>query len=274
MLNQKHAIAAALLATSCASHASVVTGVTASTNLGTNFGSNITHITDGTGLSSYSLSATHNAGTTGNAWVGRSTVGTIDFNLHGSYALTTLAVWNLNANFPSYGIKALTISSSIDGITYTSLAGAPTVFAMGASNTSELAEIFSLGVATTASYVRFSVASNYGGAAAAMSEVMFDTTPIATTVPEPASLALVGFTLQPHNLAVSASSRRKSMRNSRRSTKEISRRRRRFVVTWPSTGWSRLAFWTRPPRPMPKAKRSGSCQRRRAAGRRGRWIWR
>ena len=194
MLNKKHMIAAALLATSWVSHAGVITGVTASTNLGSNFGSNIANIVSGAGLTSYSLAATHNAGTAGNAWVGRFTVGTIDFDLHGSYALTTLAIWNLNANFPSYGIKDLTISSSLDGISYTSLAGAPTIFAMGANNTSELAEIFSLGVATTVSYVRFSVASNYGGAAAAMSEVMFATTPLAT-VPEPASLALVGVAL-------------------------------------------------------------------------------
>ena len=194
MLNKKHMIAAALLAASWASHASVITGVTASTDLGSSFGSSIANIANGVGLTSYSLTATHNAGTNGNAWVGSRTVGTIDFNLHGSYAITTMAIWNLNAQFPSYGIKNLTISSSMDGISYTSLAGAPTVFAMGANFTSEPAEIFSLGLATTASYVRFSVASNYGGAAAAMSEVMFATTPLAT-VPEPASLALVGVAL-------------------------------------------------------------------------------
>lgn len=101
----------------------------------------------------------------------------------------------MNANFPSYGIKDLTISSSSHGINYFALAGAPITFAMGASNASELAEIFSLGVATTASYVRFKVATNYGGAAAAMSEVMFDTTPPAALVPEPLSLALVGVAL-------------------------------------------------------------------------------
>lgn len=191
MINKKHITAAALLAVSWAGHASVITGVTASTNLGSNFGSNIAHIVSGAGLTSYSLSATHNVSTNANAWVGRSKVGTIDFNLHGSYALTTLAIWNLNTNFPNYGIKDLTISSSTDGVGYTALVGAPTIFAMGANNTSELAQIFSLGVATTASFVRFNVATNYGGAAAALSEVMFDTTPLAT-VPEPVSLALVG----------------------------------------------------------------------------------
>ena len=193
MINKKLVAVAALLAASWG-HASVITGVTASTNLGSNFGSNIAHIADGVGLTSYSLAATHNVSTNANAWVGRSTAGTIDFNLHGSYALTTLAIWNLNTNFPNYGIKGLTISSSTDGITYAALAGAPTLFAMGSNNTSELAEIFSLGVATTASFVRFNVATNYGGAAAAMSEVMFDTTPIAT-VPEPFSLALAGVAL-------------------------------------------------------------------------------
>lgn len=43
--------------------------------------------------------------------------------------------------------------------------------------------------------MRFKVATNYGGAAAAMSEVMFDTTPPVALVPEPLSLALVGVAL-------------------------------------------------------------------------------
>ena len=50
MLNKKHMIAAALLATSWVSHAGVITGVTASTNLGSNFGSNIANIVSGAGL--------------------------------------------------------------------------------------------------------------------------------------------------------------------------------------------------------------------------------
>ena len=109
----------------------------------------------------------------------RNKVSTIDFNLHGSYALTTLAIWNLNTYFPNYGIKDLKISSSTKDISYFALAGAPTTFAMGANSLSELAEIFSLGVATTASFVRFNDTTNYGGAVAAMSEVMFDTSPVA-----------------------------------------------------------------------------------------------
>ena len=196
MITTRQVAAAALLAASWAAQATVISGVTASTDLGSNFGSTIGSIVNGVGLTSYSLTASHNAPTGGNAagWVGRNTVGTIDFNLHGSYALTTLAIWNFNGGFNNYGIQGLTISSSTDGLTYTALAGAPTTFAIGANNTSELAQIFSLGIATTASYVRFNVASNYGGRAAAMSEVMFDTTPI-TTVPEPMSMALVGLAL-------------------------------------------------------------------------------
>ena len=196
MINTRPMAAAALLAASWAAQAGVITGVTASTDLGSNFGSTIGSIVNGVGLTSYSLAASHNAPTGGNAagWVGRSTVGTIDFNLHGSYALTTLAIWNFNGSVSSYGIQGLTISSSTDGLAYTALAGAPTTFARGANNTSELAEIFSLGAATTASFVRFNVGSNYGGAAAAMSEVMFDTTPVAA-VPEPISLALAGLAL-------------------------------------------------------------------------------
>lgn len=196
MITTRQIAAATLLAATWAAQAGVITGVTASTNLGSNFGSTIGSIVNGVGLTSYSLAASHNAPTGGNAagWVGRNTVGTIDFNLHGSYALTHLAIWNFNGSVNSYGIQGLTISSSTDGLLYTALAGAPSTFARGANNTSELAEIFSLGAATTASFVRFNVASNYGGAAAAMSEVMFDTSSIAA-LPEPMSLALVGLAL-------------------------------------------------------------------------------
>ena len=196
MITTRQIAAATLLAATWAAQAGVITGVTASTNLGSNFGSTIGSIVNGVGLTSYSLAASHNAPTGGNAagWVGRNKVGTIDFNLHGSYALTHLAIWNFNGSVNSYGIQGLTISSSTDGLLYTALAGAPSTFARGANNTSELAEIFSLGAATTASFVRFNVASNYGGAAAAMSEVMFDTSSIAA-LPEPMSLALVGLAL-------------------------------------------------------------------------------
>jgi hypothetical protein len=196
MINTRQMTAAALLAASFAAHAGVITGVTASTTMGSNFGSTIGSIVNGVGLTSYSLTSAHNAPTGGNAagWVGRNPTGLIDFDLHGSYALTTLAIWNFNGSINNYGVQGLTISSSTDGLSYTALAGAPTHFAMGANNTSELAEIFSLGVATTASFVRFNVGSTYGGPAAAMSEVMFDTTPIAT-VPEPYSLALIGAAL-------------------------------------------------------------------------------
>jgi hypothetical protein len=88
---------------------------------------------DGSGLSSLSLTATHASSNFGsNAWA--STPGTltgqVTFDLHGAYMLVGMSVWNYSGT-PGAGVQGVTVSTSTDGVTYTSLAGGPTTFAEG-----------------------------------------------------------------------------------------------------------------------------------------------
>jgi len=173
--------------------AALITGVSASTDMGTDLNTNINNIVDGSGLSSLSLTATHAAATPITSWVAASGVktGNIDFNLNGQYTLAGFSVWNFNAN-SIFGIKGVSISTSLDNIIYTALNGAPMQFAQGPFNADEPAEQFTV-APTLASYVRFNVLSNYGGTRSNLSEVQFDGTPVATAVPTPALLpGLIG----------------------------------------------------------------------------------
>ena len=172
-----------------------ITGVTATTNMGSGSGTNIQNTVNGAGLpgNTPSLTGLHAAGTASNLWVSPegTTTGNIDFNLNGSYNLSGFSFWNFNA-FKNAGIKDVSILTSTDGLAYTSLAGAPTQFAIGVNAAPENPEIFTFS-ATTASFVRFTVTSNYGTPDTGFSEVQFDSA-TAAAVPfdfEP-SLGVVG----------------------------------------------------------------------------------
>ena len=171
--------------------AGYITGVTASTNMGTIGGSNIAHIVDGSGLSSQSLTATHDTGNTfDNAWASASgtVTGQVNFDLHGSYSLVGMSVWNFNANNMA-GVQGVSVSTSTDGMTFTSLAGGPTMFAEGPLSSTENAQQFTFLV--TAAFVRFNITSNYGFSTnTALSEVAFDGTAVTTGVPAPPTLLL------------------------------------------------------------------------------------
>ena len=175
--------------------AALITGVTASTNMGESYGSSIQNIVDGSGLSSLSLTATHTYPDTSNAWVSseRTTIGIIDFNLNGQYSLQRFSLWNFSA-VNSAGIQEVEISTSLDGSIYKTLSGAPTQFAAAGSSVPESPEQFGF-TPTLANYVRFNVLSNYGYYATGLYEVQFDGTPATapTAVPTPALLpGLIG----------------------------------------------------------------------------------
>jgi hypothetical protein len=183
---------AGLLALALATHAraAFITGVTASTNMGTIGGSDIAHIVDGSGLSSQSLTATHAAGTPGNVWESAigTTTGQVNFDLHGSYSLVGMSVWNFNGN-SFHGVQGVSVSTSTNGVTFTPLAGGPTTFLQGANFASETPQQFTFSV--TAAFVRFTIASNYGSTnLTSLSEVAFDGTPATSAVPAPPTLLL------------------------------------------------------------------------------------
>ena len=182
------AFAFGLLLTCAASAAAspiAIAGVT--TNLGNGFSTNITHVIDGSGLSSYAPDATHAIAQANNSWVSANgTAGQITFDLGSVFAIDGMAVWNFN-NVSTFGVNRVNVLSSLDGVTYSPIAVAPDNFGIGASSAPELAQLFSL--TTTAEFIRFNILSSYGGLNVALSEVMFTGT---ATVPEPATFGLVG----------------------------------------------------------------------------------
>lgn len=163
-------------------HAALITGVTASTNMGSDSGTNIQNTVNGVGLpgDTPSLTGIHAVATPSNSWASRSgtTTGNIDFNLNNLFNLNGFSFWNFSADNAS-GIQNVNILASTDGITYTPISGAPTQFAIGAFADPTPAQQYSF-APVLAQYVRFSVLSNYGGASAGFNEVQFDGTPIPT----------------------------------------------------------------------------------------------
>jgi hypothetical protein len=182
--------------------AALITGVTASTDMGTVNTStvNIADTVNGQGLpgNTPSLTGTHNQAVAGNSWLSQNgtLTGNITFNLNGSYNLAGFSFWNFNRDIFTGGIKDVTVQSSTNGTTWTTIAGAPNQFAI-AANAPINPEQFSFSP-VTASFVRFVVASNWGFSnGSGFSEVQFDGTPAQPQpVPEPSALlALLAFGL-------------------------------------------------------------------------------
>jgi F5/8 type C domain len=181
------------IATASTAQAALITGVTASTtlgNIGGNIGFNIDDIVNGYGLpgNTPSLIGTHDRRvTTTNAWAGSLDTGNlITFNLNGTYSLAGFSLWNFNGT-NTVGVNGVNVLTSTDGTNFTSVAGAPTQFAIGADVAPVSPQQFGF-TPVTASYVRFQVLSNYGftdfGNATGLAEVQFNSAS-ATSVPEP-----------------------------------------------------------------------------------------
>jgi hypothetical protein len=176
------------LAIATPARADYITGVTASTNMVTTEGL-IAHIVDGSGLSSLSLTANHALGNATNAWESGVKTGQVTFDLHGAYTLVGMSVWNFNA-IPNFGVNGVSVSTSTDGLIFTTLAGGPTSFAIGLSSP-EPPQQFTFGP-VVADFVRFNITSDYGVSnSTGLNEVGFDGTRT-SAVPAPPALVLVG----------------------------------------------------------------------------------
>jgi hypothetical protein len=140
----------------------IINPISATTTLTAEFGSSLTSTINGSGLDTFpSLSASHGGANPGTAFYATNGTGTIDFDLGGSYLVDGLSFWNANATGPPQtGIQDVIIYSSEDGVTYTAISDAPTVFTEAVGTTSA-AEQFSF-AEVTASFIRFEVTSNYG----------------------------------------------------------------------------------------------------------------
>jgi F5/8 type C domain len=194
--NQHLAIGLATLALSVANiptaRAALITGVTATTDMGTQGGTSLTGIINGTGLPGNvpSLSGQHAIPSNFNYWASQNNTitGNVTFNLNGTYNLTSFSLWNYGASgFGTPGVKGVTIQTSIDGTNFTTLLGAPTQFAEVAGSTRN-PEIINF-APVDAAYVKFQILSNYGYPTnTALSEVQFNGTAVATSVPEPLTI--------------------------------------------------------------------------------------
>ncbi|MGK7932495.1 MAG: discoidin domain-containing protein [Microcystaceae cyanobacterium] len=177
--------------------AALITGVTASTDMGTrNSTVDLNSTVNGVGLpgDTPALTGTHAvfSGSPPNTWLSANgtTTGNITFDLGGSFDLAGFSFWNYHqAGGATAGIEDVTVQSSTDGINFTTITGAPTVFSIGNNGGTEDPELFSFTPVTT-SFVRFVVGSNYGlSFATGFAEVQFDGTPAAPqTTPEPSLL--------------------------------------------------------------------------------------
>ena len=204
-----------LSVTQNAQAATLIPGVTASTTISTQWALN--NAVNGQGLlgNTPSLTGVHGESLNDNSW--RSNIlsntegttipsGTITFNLNGSYNLSGFTFWNLGGGSTALtrqGIKNVTIEySNNGGTTWSTLSGAPSMFAQGTSGspaTSQVAQQFSF-ASVAATHVRFTNLSNFGGFTdpATQNRIGFSEIQFAagTKIPEPSSLlALLAFGL-------------------------------------------------------------------------------
>ena len=171
--------------------AALISGVTASSDMGSGFRTDIGNTINGVGLSSLSLTATHDATTPSNSWVSslRTLIGNITFNLNSTYSLSGFSFWNQNGGGPgsngSTGIRNVSVQTSTDGINFIPLAGGSTQFSQVSGSENLPPEIFNF-TPVDASYVKFVVFSNWGDTReTGFAEVQFNGT---QSVPEPSEV--------------------------------------------------------------------------------------
>src|SRR6267142_35857 len=134
-----------------------ITTVTATTSMGSGFGTNIINTVNGNGLSSPSLTATHAGTSPANSWVSTQAIltGQITFNLGGVFSVNSFSFWNQNGGGPgtagSTGIRNVQVFYSTDGVIFTALPGGPSTFAQVAGTVNLPPEIFTF-TAVTATF--------------------------------------------------------------------------------------------------------------------------
>lgn len=156
-----------------AAMATLVDGVTASTSMGTFSTYCLPCLTNGVGLSSLSLAATHDASYP-NMWMSNAQVaGTLTFDLGAVNILADIGIWNYNyGGLSSRGVRTMSIDVSFDDVVYTPVLG-PTVIPQSAGGPVSC-HVINLS-SVNARYVRFNIIDNYGDSYTGLSEVQFNT---------------------------------------------------------------------------------------------------
>ena len=179
-----------------AAFADVVIPVSASTTMGSGFGTLLDNTINGEGLDSFpSLDAFHDPTVPANSWVADGLItGFVDFQFDDTYFIDGFSFWNQNAGGPgldgSTGIQDVIVLASTDGVTFSQIIGAPMIFSQVTTDGSA-PEQFSFN-AVAATHIRFEIGSNWGDIGqTGFAEVAFS----GTVVPEPSLTALAGMLL-------------------------------------------------------------------------------
>jgi hypothetical protein len=172
-----------------------IASVTATTTMGSGFGTSLANTVNGTGLSSLSLTATHDSTIPANSWLSAQGIvtGSVTFALGGMFQVDGFSFWNQNAGGPgangSTGIQVVQVLTSTDGVSFAVLAGGPSLFAQVPGGGPALPQIFTF-APVAATHFRFNILSNYGDTAeTGFAEVGFNS--VSASVPEPATVGLL-----------------------------------------------------------------------------------
>jgi len=151
--------------------AQFIPGVVTTSGMGTFSSYNILNLTNGAGLSSMSVTATH-SNVWQDMWITNAIqTGWLQFDLGSVQSLNVIAVWNYNSSIgTTRGVQLMDVSTSIDGVNYTPLSQ-ETVPQANASTALPAHLIQANGV--PAQYVKFDVLSNWGNNYTGLSEVQF-----------------------------------------------------------------------------------------------------
>jgi len=117
----------------------------------------------------------------------------IQYEFDAVYKLDKLLVWNSNQMieaFIGFGAKDVTVEYSVDGVTWTTLAGVPP-FSQATGSTTYAANTTVNFGGIVAKYVKLTIAKTWGGISptAGLSEVRFSYVPVQAREPQPATAA-------------------------------------------------------------------------------------
>jgi len=171
--------------------ADIILGVSASSDMGSGFGTDIQNTVNGVGLPGGipDLNAPHDGTAPDNSWVGDfMTTGTVTFDLGGLFLVDSFSFWNQNGGGPGAdgitGIRDVLVETSTDGSNFFALVGGPTLFAQVPGDVALPPEIFNF-APNLATHFRLNIQSNWGDPdQTGFAEMQFN------NVPEPSSLAL------------------------------------------------------------------------------------
>ncbi|MEO7310897.1 MAG: hypothetical protein ABIX01_10905, partial [Chitinophagaceae bacterium] len=156
-----------VIATITVTPSAVIIPVSASTTMGSGFGTSLSNTINGAGLASFpSLTAIHSGTIPNNSWVSLdpTLTGSVTFNLGGTFTVTGLSFWNQNNGGPGAlgitGIKDVSLQYSTDGVSFLPIPGGPAIFAQVTGNSAGPEMVNFAGV--TGSFIRFVISSNWG----------------------------------------------------------------------------------------------------------------